>query len=97
MTDAALDLPDQSPSLWRRHGVLIGRVLLVAALIGLWKLGADAAGPRYAADPFGLEEGDALHVFFEDYDQSMANGIISHVEVSSDGTWSPTEPILDPG
>jgi hypothetical protein len=52
---------------------------------------------RYAADPFGLEERGALHVFFEDYDQVMATGIISHVEVRADGDCSPPEPILDPG
>ncbi len=51
MTDTALDLPEGSPFRWRRYGVLIGRVLLIAALIGLWKIGADVAGPLYAADP----------------------------------------------
>jgi NitT/TauT family transport system permease protein len=31
--------------------VLTGRVLLIVALIGVWKIGADKAGPVYAADP----------------------------------------------
>ena len=51
MTDTTLDLAEQAPFRWRRYAVLIGRVLLIAALIGLWKLGADAAGPLYVADP----------------------------------------------
>jgi NitT/TauT family transport system permease protein len=51
MTDATLDLVEQTPIRWRRWGVLAGRVLLIGALIGLWKVGADVAGPLYAADP----------------------------------------------
>lgn len=51
MTDAALDLAQASPLRWRRYGVLIGRIALIAALIALWKLGADLAGPLYVADP----------------------------------------------
>lgn len=51
MTDTAIDLAEQSPIRWRRYGVLIGRVLLIAALIGVWKVGADVAGPLYVADP----------------------------------------------
>jgi len=52
MTDAALDLSEQSQFRWRRYGVLIGRIVLIAVLIGLWKLGADVAGPVYFADPW---------------------------------------------
>jgi NitT/TauT family transport system permease protein len=51
MTDAALDLSEQGAIRWRRYGVLTGRVLLIVALIGVWKIGADKAGPVYAADP----------------------------------------------
>ncbi|HWM47537.1 MAG TPA: ABC transporter permease [Xanthobacteraceae bacterium] len=49
--DAALDLAEAAPVRWRRYGVLIGRVLLIALLLVLWKVGADIAGPLYAADP----------------------------------------------
>ena len=41
---------------------------------------------RFAADPFGLERDGVLHVFFEDYDQQLARGTISHVEIAPDGT-----------
>jgi NitT/TauT family transport system permease protein len=56
MTDAALDLAEQTPVRWRRYGVLAGRVLLIAALVGLWKIGADIAGPLYAADPIKVAQ-----------------------------------------
>ncbi len=47
-----LELDIGGPSPWRRYGVTIGRILLLIALVGLWKLGADVAGPLYIADPF---------------------------------------------
>jgi hypothetical protein len=52
---------------------------------------------RFAADPFGLERDGVLHVFFEEYDQATARGIISHVEIAADGTASEPEAVLDPG
>lgn len=52
---------------------------------------------RFAADPFGLERDGVLHVFFEEYDQRAARGIISHVEIAADGTAGDPEPVLDPG
>ena len=52
---------------------------------------------RFAADPFGLERDGVLHVFFEDYDQQLARGTISHLEISADGTPGEPEPVLDPG
>ncbi len=52
---------------------------------------------RFAADPFGLERDGVLHLFFEDYDQHLARGTISHLEIAADGTASDPEPVLDPG
>ncbi len=49
--DTALDLSEASSIKWRRYGVIIGRVLLIGLLFVLWKLGADAVGPIYVADP----------------------------------------------
>lgn len=37
---------------WRRHKVTIGRIALAAILLLAWKIGADLAGPLYAADPW---------------------------------------------
>lgn len=36
---------------WRRYRVGLGRVALAAVLLLAWKIGADAAGPLYAANP----------------------------------------------
>lgn len=52
---------------------------------------------RYAADPFGLEEGGVLHVFFEDFDQRLGRAVISHTAVDSGGKISDPEQVLDPG
>ena len=52
---------------------------------------------HFAADPFGVERDGLLHVFFEDYDQSRGRGLIAHATVAVDGTWSETQPVLDPG
>lgn len=56
----------------------------------------DGRPGRFAADPFGLERDGVLHVFFEDYDQQMARGTISHIEIAADGTPGDPEPVLDP-
>src|SRR5262245_58874791 len=74
MTDTALDLAQQSPIRWRRYGVLIGRVLLIGALIALWKLGADVAGPVYAADP--------IKVFQRIIADTQSGTLIRHVYVT---------------
>ena len=52
---------------------------------------------RFAADPFGVERDGAMHVLFEDYDQRLGRGVISHVAVDSAGQVSETTPVLDPG
>jgi NitT/TauT family transport system permease protein len=51
-TQSALDLAaEPGPIRWRQYAVTLGRIGLVLALLAAWKLGADAAGPLYAADP----------------------------------------------
>jgi NitT/TauT family transport system permease protein len=42
----------QEPVRWRAYAVTIGRVALALLLLLAWKVGADAAGPVYVADPF---------------------------------------------
>jgi NitT/TauT family transport system permease protein len=49
--EPAVDLPELSPSKWRQHAVTTGRIGLAVLLLVAWKLGADSAGPVYAADP----------------------------------------------
>jgi O-antigen/teichoic acid export membrane protein len=52
---------------------------------------------RYAADPFGVERGGTLHLFFEDYDQRRERGVISHLALAEDGPVGEPEPVLVPG
>ena len=49
--DGAIDFPALAPMRWRRHAVTLGRIALAALLVAAWKIGADAAGPLYIADP----------------------------------------------
>src|SRR5439155_9283495 len=49
--DSALDLGPAAMR-GRRYRVAAGRVALGLALILAWKIGAEVAGPLYAADPF---------------------------------------------
>jgi len=51
-THSAIDLAEPAPVRWRQHAVTAGRVGLALLLLAAWKIGADAAGPIYAADPF---------------------------------------------
>jgi NitT/TauT family transport system permease protein len=50
MTDAALQHAAASLA-WRRYAVTGGRIALALLLLVAWKIGADAAGPLYLADP----------------------------------------------
>jgi hypothetical protein len=52
---------------------------------------------HFAADPFGIERDGILHVFFEDYDQRTARGVIGHLAMADDGTVSEPEVVLDTG
>jgi hypothetical protein len=52
---------------------------------------------HFAADPFGIERDGFLHIFFEDFDQRTARGVIGHVAMAADGTISAPEVVLDPG
>jgi NitT/TauT family transport system permease protein len=49
--EPAVDLPELPRSKWRQHAVTTGRITLAVLLLVAWKLGADSAGPVYAADP----------------------------------------------
>ncbi len=51
----------------------------------------------YAADPFGLERGAELHVFYEEFDQRTMIGRISHVAIAPDGSTSEPTCVLNPG
>jgi NitT/TauT family transport system permease protein len=49
--ETTLLVPDPSPVRWGQYAIAAGRIGLAVVLFAGWKLGADAAGPLYAADP----------------------------------------------
>jgi NitT/TauT family transport system permease protein len=51
LQQTALDLAEPAPVRWRQHAVTLGRVGFALLLLAAWKIGADVAGPNYAADP----------------------------------------------
>ena len=72
--DSALDLAAPPPVRWRQHAVTAGRIGLAVALIAAWKIGADAAGPLYAADPFKVLQRIA--------DDTLSGTLIRHTYVT---------------
>jgi sulfonate transport system permease protein len=61
--EAALAIPKPSPVRSAQYAITAGRIGLAVALLVAWKLGADAAGPFYAADPIKVVQrivGDTL-------------------------------------
>lgn len=52
---------------------------------------------RFAADPFGIERDGVVHIYFEDFDQRIGRGTISHIAIAADGSIGEPEPVLDPG
>ncbi len=50
-TQGALDYAGEPQIRWRQHAVTFGRIALALLLLVAWKIGADVAGPVYAADP----------------------------------------------
>jgi len=49
--EEGLAMPKVAPVRSGQYAIVAGRIGLAAALLGAWKLGADVAGPLYAADP----------------------------------------------
>ena len=49
--DGAIDSAEPSRIRWRPYAVTGGRIALAILLLAAWKVGADAAGELYAADP----------------------------------------------
>lgn len=70
----ALDLAEPPPIRWRQHVVTAGRIGLAALLLVLWKIGADAAGPLYAADP--------IKVFQRIVEDTLSGTLIRHTYVT---------------
>jgi len=58
----------------RRYAIIAGRIGLAGALLCAWKLGADAAGPLYAADP--------SMVFQRIISDTLSGSLLRHVYVT---------------
>ena len=56
LQQTALDLAEPAPVKWRQHAVTAGRIGLALLLLAAWKIGADVAGPVYAADPIKVAQ-----------------------------------------
>ncbi len=72
--DSVLDLAEHTALKWRQYAVIAGRTALVVLLLAGWKLGADAAGPVYAADPF--------KVLQRIIDDSISGVLLRHIYVT---------------
>lgn len=72
--ETVLDIPEPAPVRWRQHAVTAGRIGLAVALLVAWKLGADAAGPLYAADP--------INVFQRIVSDTMSGSLLRHIYVT---------------
>jgi NitT/TauT family transport system permease protein len=51
LQQTTVDLAEPAPVKWRQYTVAVGRMGLAIVLLVAWKIGADVAGPVYAADP----------------------------------------------
>lgn len=73
-TQGALDLAEPTPIRWRQYAVTVGRILLALLLLAGWKIGADVAGPLYAADPVRVAQR-----IFED---TASGALLRHIYVT---------------
>jgi len=55
-SDGTIDLAESPRLRWRPYAVTAGRIALAILLLVAWKLGADAAGELYAADPIEVAQ-----------------------------------------
>ena len=72
--EAAVDVPEPARSRWRPHVVVAGRIGLAVLLLIAWKVGADAAGPLYAADP--------VKVFERIVGDTLSGSLLRHIYVT---------------
>jgi NitT/TauT family transport system permease protein len=72
--EGALDLARPSPVKWRQYAVTVGRIGLAVLLLLLWKIGADAAGPIFVADP--------ILVFNRIATDTISGELVRHVYVT---------------
>ena len=72
--ESELERAGRSQAKWRKFAVTTGRIGLGIALLVAWKVGADAAGPLYAADP--------INVFHRIVSDSISGSLPRHIYVT---------------
>ena len=72
--ETALAMPKPSPVQSAQYAITAGRIGLAVALLVAWKLGADAAGPLYAADP--------IKVFQRIVGDTLSGSLLRHIYVT---------------
>jgi NitT/TauT family transport system permease protein len=72
--ESELDRAVPSQGKRRKYAVTAGRIGLGVALLVAWKVGADAAGPLYAADP--------IKVFQRIVSDSISGNLLRHIYVT---------------
>jgi NitT/TauT family transport system permease protein len=55
-TQGAFEYTAEPQVRWRQHAVTFGRIAFALLLLAGWKIGADVAGPVYAADPIKVAQ-----------------------------------------
>jgi NitT/TauT family transport system permease protein len=73
-TQSTLDLAEPTSIRWRPYAVTLGRIALALLLLGVWKLGADRAGPLYVADP--------IQVAQRIYEDAQTGALLRHIYVT---------------
>jgi NitT/TauT family transport system permease protein len=72
--EGRLAMPKAAPVRSGQYATTAGRIGLAVALLVAWKLGADAAGPLYAADP--------IKVFQRIISDTVSGSLLRHVYVT---------------
>ena len=72
--ETAADLPELSWTKSRKLAVTAGRIGLAVLLLVAWKIGADIAGPVYAADP--------VRVFERIASDTLSGSLLHHIYVT---------------
>jgi sulfonate transport system permease protein len=72
--ETAVDLTELSRTKSRQHAVTAGRIGLAVLFLVAWKIGADIAGPIYAADP--------IKVFERILSDTLSGSLLRHIYVT---------------
>jgi NitT/TauT family transport system permease protein len=72
--ESALASREPAPVRWGQYAITAGRIGLAVALLAAWKIGADAVGPPYVADP--------IRVVQRIVSDTLSGSLLRHVYVT---------------